>query len=220
MSVNTNDEAVKIQWRLKEWFPDLSPVVHGQLQSFFDLVVRHNKTINLVSPKTVPVADALHFADSILGCQIIVEDAPGIKCISAFGSGNGFPGIVFSILYPDIEVSLVESDTRKLEFLNHIASTMGLKNVRVVQGTVETLPANSVQYAVARGFANVSKTILMARKPIQKNGVLYHMKGDQWGLEITEIPTQLCSVWFPALVQEYVLPSTQIKFGVVKTTKI
>lgn len=220
MAANTNnDEAVKIPWRIKEWFPDLSEKTVAALRSFFDLIVTHNKTLSLVSPKTIPVADALHFADCILGSQIVLEDSPGIKHVYDFGSGNGFPGIVFAIIHSEIQVTLVEIDIRKVEFLRHVSDTLGLSNIKVLHTSFESLPADSVKFAIVRGFGNISKTILLARKAIPKGGVLYHMKGEQWGLEITEIPTQLCSIFFPALVREYVLPSTQIRFGVVKTTK-
>ncbi|MBL7544610.1 MAG: class I SAM-dependent methyltransferase [Bdellovibrionaceae bacterium] len=219
MSANINDESVKNQWRLKEWFPDLTEKTLASLQAFFDLVIQHNKTISLVSPKTLPVSDALHFADSIIASQIIVEASPGIKKMYDFGSGSGFPGIVFAILYPHIEMSLVEADLRKVEFLKQASSALALTNVKVLHSTIESLPSDSVTHAITRGFGNISKTILLARKPIAKGGIVYHMKNEQWGLEVTEIPTQLCSIWFPALVQEYVLPSTQIRFGVVKTTK-
>tara|TARA_B110001454_G_scaffold219198_1_gene251527 strand:+ start:100304 stop:100969 length:666 start_codon:yes stop_codon:yes gene_type:complete len=220
LSANTNnDEAIKIPWRIKEWFPDLTEKSITTLQSYFALVVKHNKTLSLVSPKTVPVADALHFADCILGSQIVLEDSPGIKEIYDFGSGNGFPGIVFGILHPEIKVVLIESDLRKVEFLKHVVTSLSIGNVSVLHASIESLPADSVKFAIVRGFGNISKTILLARKIMPKGGVLYHMKGEQWGLEITEIPTQLCSIFFPALVREYVLPSTQIRFGVVKTTK-
>ncbi len=220
MSANINDEPVKNQWRLKEWFPELDPVALSRFQSFYDLIIRHNKTINLISPKTMPVADALHFADSILGSQIIADDSSDMTSIGDFGSGNGFPGIIFAILYPDIKVNLIDVDPRKIEFLNHAASVMSLANLKVTSSSVELLPADSFKYAMARGFANISKTILLSRKPVPKGGTLYHMKGEQWGLEITEIPTQLCSVWYPALVREYFLPSTQIKFAIIKTSKL
>lgn len=219
MSTNTNDEALKYQWRLKEWFPDLSPKIHLLLQSYFELIVKHNKILNLISTKTIPVADALHISDCVIGSQIILENSPDMKAIYDFGSGCGLPGIVFAILYSDVEVTLVEGDPRKVEFLRQAISTLSLTNVKVIHNAVELLPADSVQFAMARGFANISKTILLARKPILKNGALYHMKGDQWGLEITEIPTQLCSIWSPGLVQEYVLPGTQIRYGIVKTIK-
>lgn len=220
MSANTNnDEAVKIPWRIKEWFPDLSEKTLTVLHSYLALVIKHNKTLSLISPKTIPVVDALHFADCILGSQVVMEDSPGIKQIYDFGSGNGFPGMVFSILYPGIEVVLVESDIRKVEFLRHVAATLNISNIKVLHAQFENLPVDSVKFAIVRGFGNISKTILLARKIMPKGGVLYHMKGEQWGLEITEIPIQLCSIFFPALVREYVLPSTQIRFGVVKTTK-
>ena len=220
MSASTNnDEAVKTPWRINEWFPDLSQNTQTTLQSYFALVVKHNKTLSLVSPKTVPVADALHFADCILGSQIVLEDSPGIRKIYDLGSGNGFPGIVFGILNPEIEVVLIESDLRKVEFLKLVAATLGISNVQVQHTMIESLAADSVNFAIVRGFGNISKTILLARKIMPKGGVLYHMKGEQWGLEITEIPTQLCSIFYPALVREYVLPSTQVRFGVVKTTK-
>lgn len=220
MSTHTNnDETPKTLWRIKEWFPDLSEKAVLTLRSYFDLVIKHNKTLSLISPKSIPVADALHFADCILASQIILEDSPGIKEIFDFGSGNGFPGVVFAALHQEIKVNLVEADLRKVEFLRHVVDTLGLSNVKVYHSAFESLPADSVKFAMVRGFANISKTILLARKIMPRGGVLYHMKGEQWGLEITEIPTQLCSIFFPALVREYLLPGTQIRFGVVKTTK-
>lgn len=219
MSTNTNDEPLKNQWRLKDWFPDLSQKTLAQMHSFFELIVRHNKVINLISPKTVAVADALHFSDCVLASQIVHEAAPGMKKIYDLGSGCGLPGIVFAILYPDVQVVLVDNDARKTDFLKEVIATLSISNASVLQSAVESLPADSVQYAITRGLGNISKTILMSRKPVVKNGILFHMKTEQWGLEITEIPTQLCSVWYPALVQEYILPSTQIRFGIVKTTK-
>lgn len=219
MSTNTNDEPLKNQWRLKDWFPDLAPNTIAMMQSFHDLIIKNNKTVSLVNPKTLPVADALHFSDCILACQIVRDDAPKMNKIFDLGSGGGLPGVLFAILYPEVEVVLVDNDVRKIEFLKKAVTTLGLKNASVLHSSVENLPADSIQYAITRGIGNISKTILLARKPFAKGGILYHMKTEQWGLEITEIPTQLCSVWFPALVREYILPTTQIRFGIVKTTR-
>jgi 16S rRNA (guanine527-N7)-methyltransferase len=97
---------------------------------------------------------------------------------------------------------------------------LGLKNVKIENLHVEKLPENSVQWAICRGFGNISKAILMARRVVAKGGSLYHMKGEEWGIEVGEIPTQLCSIWSPSLVGEYKLPVGAIKFGVVRTEKI
>ena len=144
----------------------------------------------------------------------------GIQKIHDFGSGPGFPGVVFALLNPSVQVVLVEADQKKCEFLNHIVATLKLKNATVENKTVEALPENSVQHAVARGFANISRTIMAARKSMIKGGAFYHLKGEEWGIEVGEIPTQLCSMWSPSLVGEYKLPVGAIKFAVVKTEKI
>jgi 16S rRNA (guanine527-N7)-methyltransferase len=82
------------------------------------------------------------------------------------------------------------------------------------------LPENSVVMAMVRGLSTISRTILMARKIFLKGGYLYHLKSEEWGLEVSEIPTQLCSVWAPALTADYRLPLSGVKFSIIRTEKI
>ena len=214
------EESQSFNWRLKEWFPDLADKVLLDLKHYADALVKFNKTINLVSDKTIPFLDVLHFADSINAFRILIKDAKKVPIIHDFGSGNGFPGLVFGILNRDMRVVLVDSDTRKIEFLKNVISDLKLVNVSTLNNTVESIPADSVTFAISRGFANISKSILLTRKCIKSTGVYYHMKSEQWGLEVSEIPIQLCSIWNPALVEEYRLPNIPVKFALVKTTKV
>lgn len=220
MKENKDQEAPVVHWRIGDWFPDLSPEIITRLKTYHEELIKFNRTVSLVSPKTVFVADALHFADSILASKVIRPAHPGMTKIYDFGSGGGFPGLVFGILYPEIQVVLVESDIKKCEFLNHIKALLNVSNIIVECKTIESLPENSVQYAMARGFSNISRTIMAARKPMTKGGALFHLKGEEWGIEVGEIPTQLCSIWSPSLLGEYKLPVGSIKFSVVKTDKI
>ncbi len=207
-------------WRVEEWFPDLSSDVLKNLKLYNDELNKFNKTVNLVSPKTLPFADVIHFADSILASRIINKYNPNIDKIFDLGSGNGFPGLVFGLLYPNTQVILVDSDQRKSEFLKHVISTTKAKNITVANQTIETLPENSISFAMARGYASISRAILATRKNFQKGGKFFHLKSEEWGKEVAEIPTQLCSVWTPALVGEYKLPAGPVKFAVVATEKI
>lgn len=208
------------QWRIDTWFPDLGADVIGKLRVYHDELQKFNRTLNLVSPKTLVFADLIHFADSILASQIIMKDNPKLSAISDLGSGNGFPGLVMALLYPNVQIQLVDSDQRKCEFLKHTASSLSLGNVKVLNSTIEALPANAIQVCMCRGFASISKAILVTRKSVPKGGVFYHMKGENWSAEVGQIPTQLCSVWAPALVGEYKLPLGSFKFAVVRTDKI
>ncbi|HWU42440.1 MAG TPA: RsmG family class I SAM-dependent methyltransferase, partial [Bdellovibrio sp.] len=151
MENNNPQEAPAIYWRIDEWFPDLSPEVKSGLKTYHEELVKFNRTLSLISPKSMPVADALHFADSIQAVSIVTATHPEIDKIFDLGSGSGFPGVVFAIMNPKIQVVLVEIDKKKAEFLSHIVSVLGLENAKVENRNIEALEANSVEYAIVRG---------------------------------------------------------------------
>lgn len=213
-------EAPTIHWRINEWFPDLSPDIKTRLKTYHTELIKGNRTVNLISPKTLFVADAVHFADSILASKIIMKSNPAIDQIFDIGSGNGFPGLVFAVLNPQVKVTLVEMDSKKCEFLKTLVKTLGLENVSVDCKNIETFPEGSIKYAMARGLGNISKNIMMTRKIVAKGGCFYHLKTEEWSIEVGEIPTQLCSLWSPSLIGEYKLPVGAVKFAVVKTDKM
>jgi 16S rRNA (guanine527-N7)-methyltransferase len=207
-------------WRLETWFSDLDQGIHSNLKKLNDELVRANKSLNLVSAKTLPFADVIHFADSILASKIIHSDNPGMDELYDLGSGNGFPGLISALLFPKIRHVLVDQDEKKCDYLRQCIKITSLTNVRILHSAIENLEPNSVRFGMCRGLSNLSKTILVARRGFAKDGVLYHIKAENWSMEVSEIPTQLCSVWSPALVKDYKLPVGEMRFAVVKTDKI
>lgn len=188
------------------------------MASYHRELLKFNKTINLVSSRSLPDADRLHFADSILGAQIVLNDsAAGV--IHDLGSGNGFPGMIIGILAPAVELVLVESDRRKAEFLKHTAATLGLRNVSVLVSRVEEIEDESLEGAVCRGFANLPKTLLKSRKLLPVGGKLYSFKGPEWSFEIAQMPEQICSTWNTQLLADYMLPESDIQHSIVVASK-
>lgn len=220
MADSTATAAPQQNWRIETWFADLPKDKANQLKIFFDLLIKANRTHQSISPKSMPFVDAMFFADSILALKLIFSDKSNINELYDFGTGAGFPGLVGAILYPDKKFVLVDQDASKISFIADCVGTVGLKNVKTIQSPIESLPANSVSHAVSRGVSNISKLILSARKCVAQGGVLYHMKSENWGMEVADIPSQLCSVWSPGLVSEYRLPIGEVRFAVVKTEKI
>lgn len=222
MNEDQNQQSVPpaLSWRVPEWFPNLSADTQSLLRKYFEELVRINKTFSLVTPKTIPFADALHFADCINACQVIRKDFPSTAEVFDFGSGNGFPGLIFGILFPDAKVCLVESDVRKGDVMKELIKTLGLKNARVAAQTVESLPDGSVEFAICRGFNSISKVLLMTRKIVKPAGRIYHLKGDEWSMEVGQIPIQLCALWSPALVGSYKLPIADVNLSVVRTDRV
>lgn len=208
------------QWRIPTWFPELSDDVKKKLEILFHEQLNANKSLAFFSSKMLPFVDLIHFADSIIASKSIIESNAKIDKIFDIGSGTGLPGLVMAVMYPKVQVVCLEIDPKKAEVISKCIALVGAKNASVVVSNVESLPAGSIKYCMARGFANISKSILNLRKQVIVGGVFYHIKGENWGAEVGEIPSQLCSVWTPALVKNYVLPVGTSRFAVVKTDKI
>lgn len=176
--------------------------------------------VNLISSKTVLHADAIHFADSILASAQVRKKVIQFEPLYDLGSGNGFPGLVYSILYPDQKVILVDSDERKCEFLKHVTNILGLLNTQVMNKKIESFAADSLTQAICRGYAPLSRSLLTLRKVVKSGGQVFHLKADEWSMEVSQIPIQLCSAWQPTMDAEYKLPIGEVKLYVVRTERI
>ena len=205
--------------RLSEWFPNLKAKDVEKLLIYLVELNKFNKAVNLVSPNTLAVADAVHLSDAIYAQQIIVPRLIPNKPVYDFGSGNGIPGLILGILNPTVLVVLVDRDERKLEFCKHVASLVGAENVSTLKKSVDALPAKSVWNAVSRGFAPLGRALLVSRKQVPAGGRFFHLKGDQWASELSQVPSQLFSLWQPSLIGEYRLPDNGAEMGVVLTDK-
>lgn len=219
MAQGDEGDRLKIEWRLGEWFKDLSEEDLIRFRYYHMELIRFNKTINLVSSKSVFDADVTHFADCIIAGRMILQDCAG-RAITDLGSGNGFPGLVIALMDPGRKVVLIESDGRKVEFLRFIKDKLQLKMVDVVNERIENLKDDSVDCGVSRGLAPISKSLLMTRRAFRLGGRYYHMKGDHWSVELASIPSQLCSSWEPKLLGEYKLPIGALRMAVVVTQRV
>ena len=217
---NKQELPTNFQWRIPTWYPDLSPEVLSKFRVLFDELHKFNRTIDLVAPKTLQAADAIHFADSIMASRVIRSSHPSFSEIYDLGSGAGFPGVVFAILFTNVNVHLVEADQKRCEFLKHILSKTNTSNADVICSRMEHLKEGSVKFAIVRGLSSISTVILAMRKIVHRGGIIFHLKGEEWSQEVSGIPIQLCSLWAPGLVGEYRLPVGEIRFSVIKTDKI
>ncbi len=208
-----------IPWRVPTWFPDLRSEVISKLREYQLELVKFNRTINLISAKSILTSDQTHIADAVLAFKAIESGIKG-KEVYDLGSGNGIPGIIFAILSPETKFVLVDSDQRKSEFLKHIASHLGLSNVTIRNVKIESLEQGCIDIAVARGFAPLTAALLTTRRPFKRGGRFFHLKGDEWGLELTQIPSQVCGFWKTALLSSYQLPLMEGKLNIVFSEKI
>jgi len=118
-----------------------------------------NKKINLTAIRDVESIRTKHFLDSF-SCVLAWTSTPPLRIIDV-GTGAGFPGIPLKILYPNMELTLVESVGKKAKFCQHIVGMLGMENVDIIHSRAEDLGQNpshreAYDWAIARAVANLN----------------------------------------------------------------
>lgn len=106
-----------------------------------ELLKRWNRVHNLTRVTDDEEVARAHFVDSLAGLSAIASHlgASPAGALVDVGSGGGFPGLVAAVLWPEVQVTLVESVHKKASFLRHAARHLSLPNVRVEPQRVESL---------------------------------------------------------------------------------
>ena len=135
-----------------------------KLKIYHGLLLKWQKAINLVSPKTLDESWIRHFADSVQVERYVSRESSldGVgqpREIADIGSGAGFPGMVLAILRPDLEISLVESDERKCQFLRTVSRETNVR-VSIFDSRIEEVAEElNPDFVTARALADVTKLI-------------------------------------------------------------
>jgi len=191
------------QWRINSWFQYLTSDQREKLQFYHTELGKWSKAINLISPKSWPEADRIHFADSIEGCSFVSKELDQQNEVWDVGSGNGFPGIVLAILNDKLLVRCLDSDERKISFLRQLSLNLNL-NVKTTCLRLEDFDLK-IQQAVARGFAPLGKFLSLAKDKFDQGSTIFHFKGAEWERELSE-SKDLSSLWETKPIGEYKLP--------------
>ncbi len=140
---------------------------NDRLDHYHDLLLKWQKTINLVSPATLNNVWERHFEDS---SQLIQYIPDHVKTIVDIGSGAGFPGLVIAIERPDIQVHLIESDTRKCAFLRTVSRETLCENVTIHNDRIENVIGEiDADMISARALASI-RQLMVYTKPVWENG--------------------------------------------------
>jgi len=143
------------------------------------MLLKWQKAINLVGPRTLEARWSRHFLDS---AQLLPHCA-GHTWLD-LGSGAGFPGMVLAILGGG-QVHLVESDLRKTLFLREVARETGTA-VTIHQTRAEQLELQPVDTIMARALAPLEDLLTLAGRFAKEETVCLFPKGQDVARELTE----------------------------------
>ena len=154
-----------------------------QLNQFYDymnLLLDWNEKINLTAITEPEEVVLKHFIDSLTINKYIENN----KTIADVGTGAGFPGIPLKIYRPDLNVVLVDSLNKRINFLNEVICKLDLKMISAIHSRIEDFGKDkkhreNYDYVTARAVANLT-TLSEYLIPISKiNGKCICMKGDE-----------------------------------------
>jgi len=106
----------------------------NNLETYYNLLVNENKKYNLTTITEKKDVYLKHFYDSL---TIVKSVKLSNQFLCDIGTGAGFPGIVLKILFPNLKIDLIDSTTKKCNFLNLVIAKLSLKNIEVINTRAE-----------------------------------------------------------------------------------
>lgn len=108
-----------------------------QFLNYYHLLLDWNSRVNLTGITEYPDVMRKHFLDSLCLVQLSDIDKDHIHRVIDVGTGAGFPGIPLKIVFPDLQLVLLDSLNKRIKFLDTLKDELGLKNVTAVHGRAE-----------------------------------------------------------------------------------
>jgi 16S rRNA (guanine527-N7)-methyltransferase len=150
-----------------------------QFDKYFHTLVEWNEKMNLTAITDQHDVYLKHFYDSISAAFYFDFSQPLHLC--DVGAGAGFPSIPLKIVFPHLEVTIVDSLNKRISFLNHLANVLKLENVHFIHDRAETFGVNpahreSYDLVTARAVARMSVLSELCLPLVKVGGYFVAMK--------------------------------------------
>jgi 16S rRNA (guanine527-N7)-methyltransferase len=179
----------------------LSDAQLSQLLDYLDLIGKWTKVYNLTAVRDPQEMLTHHLLDSLavilpLQKQLSVMAGLGILEVEAkvrlldVGSGAGLPGAVIAICCPQVSVHCVDTVAKKAAFIQQVAVSLKLPNLKGIHARVENL-TDTYDVISSRAFASLPDFVSWSCKSLAEQGVWMAMKGKHPADEVGALPAQV-----------------------------
>lgn len=170
----------------------LSDAQIDQLLAYQELIAKWNKVYNLTAVRDPAEMLTHHLLDSLAAIPPLLRQTGGRPTrLLDVGSGGGLPGVVIAITCPQVDVHCVDTVLKKATFIQQVAASLRLPNLRGIHARVETLTAEQgggYDVVCSRAFASLVDFTTWSRSALKPDGVWMALKGKHPADELTALP--------------------------------
>ncbi|MBY9082150.1 16S rRNA (guanine(527)-N(7))-methyltransferase RsmG [Paenibacillus sp. HN-1] len=194
-----------------------------QFETYYRELVSWNEKMNLTGITERDQVYTKHFYDSLSLSFFVNMDK--VESLADIGSGAGFPGIPLKIAFPHVQLTIVDSLSKRISFLQHVCETLGLQGVTLLHGRAEDigrLPAHRDHYdlVTARAVARMALLNEFCLPFVRKGGEFAAMKGSDPTEEVAESVLSLKELRAELVkVESFKLPIEESNRHIVRVRK-
>lgn len=155
-----------------------------QLLQYLTLLQKWNKVYNLTAIRDPEEMLVKHLLDSLS----VVPHLSGQRIIDV-GTGGGLPGVPLAICYPEKQIDLLDTNSKKTRFLIQVKAELKLDNVKVIHSRVEQYqPETLYDGVISRAFAAMADMLHWTQHLLPDGGNWWAMKAQKDFEDLTQLP--------------------------------
>lgn len=181
---------------------------------YYEMLVEWNQVMNLTAITEYEDVMKKHFVDSL--SLIKAFDVNQNAKVIDVGTGAGFPGLALKIAYPSLEITLLDSLNKRIQFLNAVIEKLQLKGIDTIHGRAEDYAKpnklrEKYDLCVSRAVANLSTLSEYCLPFVKENGIFIPYKSEKTSEEMDKAAKAIAILGGKVINQvEFTLPESDI----------